>query len=103
MVLVGEHPVLMQVPPKKLFSISATCHPKSASRNESGTPACPEPITIASYFIHEALAFLRPFEKTDDNWCEFSFASVAPAFRRASTCIHFHITRTATRSPTTSL
>jgi hypothetical protein len=30
----------------------------SARRNESGTPACPEPITIASYFIHEGLAIL---------------------------------------------
>src|SRR6266581_4218123 len=42
--------------------MSATCHPMSARRKASGTPACPEPITIASYFIYEGLAFVQPFK-----------------------------------------
>src|SRR5258708_5946451 len=62
MVFVGVHPLLMQVPPRELFSMSATCHPMSAKRKESGTPACPEPITIASYFMYEGLAFVQPFK-----------------------------------------
>src|SRR5713101_2629488 len=41
----------MQVPPRCAFSIRATVQPWSASFCESGLPACPEPITIASYFI----------------------------------------------------
>src|ERR1700730_11143754 len=38
----------MQVPPSGPRSISATCHPRSARRCESGLPAWPEPMTIAS-------------------------------------------------------
>src|SRR5216684_8052091 len=39
----------MQVPPICARSISATFHPMSARSWDSGFPACPEPITIASY------------------------------------------------------
>ena len=38
----------MQVPPRSLRSTKATLHLRSASRCDSGFPACPEPITIAS-------------------------------------------------------
>src|SRR6516164_7344301 len=48
MVLVGVQPVLMQVPPRCSCSISATAKPRSASFCDSGFPAWPEPITMAS-------------------------------------------------------
>src|SRR5215469_6354668 len=41
----------MHVPPKNDFSTSATVHPASVSFDESGFPACPEPMMMASYFI----------------------------------------------------
>ena len=51
MVFVGVQPVLMQVPPRKLSSMSATIQPMSASAFESGAPDWPEPMMMASYFI----------------------------------------------------
>ena len=44
-------PVLIQVPPSSLRSMSATVLPRSASRRASGVPPCPEPMMIASYFM----------------------------------------------------
>src|SRR5580700_10611706 len=41
----------MHDPPSSARSINATFHPRSASAYESGLPACPDPITIASNFI----------------------------------------------------
>src|SRR6516164_2382538 len=55
MVLVGVHPVLMQVPPRYAFSIKATVQPRSASRWARGLPPCPEPITMALYFTGKIL------------------------------------------------
>src|SRR6478672_5077168 len=53
-------PVLTQVPPNRLRSIIATLNPAPASRTASGGPACPVPITIASYvvaicYLHQAV------------------------------------------------
>src|SRR5260370_20841695 len=122
MVFVGVHPLLMHVPPRKVFSISATCHPMSARRNEGRRPACPEPITRASYFIHEVLNFLQSFNGEVTSCETVVPAYVAPAFRRApariysvglkadATKTHSRIdchmldsggTQAATRSPTT--
>src|SRR5437667_3571262 len=53
MVLVGVQPVLMQVPPRCAFSISATLQPRSARLYARGLPPWPEPMIIASYFIVE--------------------------------------------------
>ena len=47
-VLVGMHPVLMQVPPNSLRSITATCMPDAARRPASDGPAWPAPMTMAS-------------------------------------------------------
>src|SRR5450432_1836375 len=55
MVLVGTHPVLTQVPPKSLRSITATFDPAFARRAARGGPACPVPITIASKVVDLAL------------------------------------------------
>src|SRR5919198_5673448 len=55
MALVGVQPVLMQVPPKCSFSISATLQPRSARLCASGLPPWPEPMIIASYFIVDPL------------------------------------------------
>src|SRR5579862_4410025 len=49
MVFVGMHPVLTQVPPKRCRSIIATFIPAAVRRPASGGPACPVPMTIASY------------------------------------------------------
>src|SRR5215468_10479968 len=51
MVFVGVHPTLMHVPPRFFSSTRATDHPRSARRKQRGSPAWPEPITMASYFI----------------------------------------------------
>src|SRR5260370_42480103 len=51
MVLVGVQPSLTQVPATCSRSIMAVFHPARASALESGVPACPEPITIASYCV----------------------------------------------------
>src|ERR1019366_3393340 len=48
MVLVGVHPSLTQVPPTCSRSMRAVRMPASARAVESGVPACPEPITMAS-------------------------------------------------------
>src|SRR3989442_7035654 len=53
MVLVGVQPVLMQVPPRCAFSISATLQPRSARLYARGLPPWPEPMIIASYFMVE--------------------------------------------------
>src|SRR5438552_8848167 len=53
MVLVGVQPVLMQVPPRCAFSISATFQPRSARLYARGLSPWPEPMIIASYFIVE--------------------------------------------------
>ena len=45
------HPLLTQVPPKRLRSMIATFIPAPASRTASGGPACPVPMMIASYVI----------------------------------------------------
>jgi hypothetical protein len=68
MVLVGVQPVLMQVPPSCDRSTSATLHPWSARRFDSGPPDWPAPMTIASNFngvpplsrIYFAARVLRP-------------------------------------------
>src|SRR5207248_3956289 len=44
-------PLLTQVPPNRLRSIIATFIPVSASRTARDGPACPVPITIASYLV----------------------------------------------------
>jgi hypothetical protein len=46
-VLVGMQPVLTQVPPKSLRSITATDMPAAVSRPASGGPAWPAPIMAA--------------------------------------------------------
>ena len=51
MVFVGVHPVLTHVPPRRSRSIKATVQPWSASFWESGVPAWPDPITMASNFV----------------------------------------------------
>ena len=51
MVFVGVHPSLMHVPPTCSRSTSAVRIPAPASACDSGTPACPAPITIASYRV----------------------------------------------------
>ena len=51
MVFVGVQPSLIQVPPTCSRSMMATFHPARANAVESGPPAWPEPITIASYCI----------------------------------------------------
>src|SRR5262245_59253150 len=48
-VLVGVHPSLIHVPPRRPFSTNATFHPVAARREARGLPACPEPIIIATY------------------------------------------------------
>src|SRR5262245_4654156 len=50
-VFVGMQPVLTQVPPKRLRSMIAAFIPVPASQTASNGPACPVPITIASYFV----------------------------------------------------
>ena len=50
MVLVGVQPVLTQVPPKSLRSITATFCPACASRLASDGPAWPVPMMMASKF-----------------------------------------------------
>src|SRR5438477_12844905 len=50
-VFVGMQPLLTQVPPNRLRSIIATFIPVSASRTARDGPACPVPITIASYLV----------------------------------------------------
>src|SRR5579883_2960738 len=49
MVLVGVQPTLMQVPPTCSCSIKAVLRPARARAVESGPPACPAPMTTASY------------------------------------------------------
>src|SRR5439155_20365330 len=44
-------PLLTQVPPNRLRSIIATFIPVAASRTARDDPACPVPITIASYLV----------------------------------------------------
>src|SRR2546427_5761605 len=44
-------PLLTQVPPNRFRSIIATFIPVSASRTARDGPACPVPITIASYLV----------------------------------------------------
>jgi hypothetical protein len=46
--LVGVHPVLTQVPPKRPRSTIATVMPTPASRRANAGPACPVPMMIAS-------------------------------------------------------
>ena len=46
--LVGMQPVLTQVPPKRLRSITATFRPASVRRRASAGPDWPVPITMAS-------------------------------------------------------
>src|SRR5260370_37741418 len=51
MVLVGVHPSLMQVPPTCTRSTMAVFHPALAKAVESGPPAWPAPMTMASYCV----------------------------------------------------
>src|SRR5713101_6297578 len=51
MAFVGVHPVLTQVPPNLWRSTNATFMPALASRVANVGPACPAPITIASYLL----------------------------------------------------
>src|SRR5436305_1274411 len=62
MVLVGMQPVLTQVPPNSLRSITATCIPAPAVRAASDGPACPVPITIASKAL--PTSFTHGFQRT---------------------------------------
>src|SRR6516165_6815075 len=48
MVLVGMHPVLTQVPPNSLRSMTATFFPTAARRRAKEGPAWPVPMTMAS-------------------------------------------------------
>src|SRR5579872_274837 len=49
MVFVGVQPSFTQVPPTCLRSINAVCMPAPARAVESGVPACPAPMMMASY------------------------------------------------------
>src|SRR5215472_16470090 len=66
MVFVGVHPTLMHVPPRFFSSTRATDHPRSARRKERGSPAWPEPITMASYFIGSSDRGGAPPDSTSD-------------------------------------
>ena len=48
-VFVGMQPTLTQVPPTRLRSRMAVLRPEAARRTASAGPACPVPMTIASY------------------------------------------------------
>src|SRR6266516_7602677 len=56
-VLVGVQPSLIQVPPTCTRSIRAVFHPARARVVESGPPAWPAPITIASYCVVGVIFF----------------------------------------------
>src|SRR5271156_1179836 len=50
MVFVGVQPVLIQVPPASLRSITAVFFPAATRTSARGLPPCPEPMMMASKF-----------------------------------------------------
>ena len=56
-VLVGMQPTLTQVPPSSLRSMIAVFRPSAPRRAASAGPACPAPMTMASYFSAMASYF----------------------------------------------